>query len=91
MRDEEREYLNEMIRSLNNRLIDALRERDEARLLYCNQLSPADPHKIAEKWRWDCFKNEQEKFWDALDRVRGTPSRTQAMDNLAKLDEELGL
>jgi len=29
--DEEREYLNEMIRSLNNRLVDALRERDEAR------------------------------------------------------------
>jgi hypothetical protein len=28
--DEEREYLNEMIRSLNNQLIDALRERDEA-------------------------------------------------------------
>ena len=31
MSDEEREYLNEMIRSLNNRLVDALRERDEAR------------------------------------------------------------
>jgi hypothetical protein len=27
--DEEREYLNEMIRSLNNQLVDALRERDE--------------------------------------------------------------
>ena len=33
MSDEEREYLNEMIRSLNNRLVDALRERDEARRL----------------------------------------------------------
>ena len=31
MSEEEREYLNEMIRSLNNRLVDALRERDEAR------------------------------------------------------------
>jgi len=29
--EEEREYLNEMIRSLNNQLVDALRERDEAR------------------------------------------------------------
>jgi len=29
--DEEREYLNETIRSLNNQLVDALRERDEAR------------------------------------------------------------
>ena len=66
-------------------------ERNEARVLYCNQLSPVDPHKIAEKWRWDCFKDEQEKFWDALDRVRGTPSRTQAMDRIAQLDEEMGL
>lgn len=31
MSNEEREYLNEMIRSLNNQLVDALRERDEAR------------------------------------------------------------
>lgn len=66
-------------------------ERDEARLLYCDKLSPIDPHRVAEKWRWDCFKNEKETFWDALDRVRNTPSRTQAMDRLAKLDEELGL
>jgi hypothetical protein len=29
--DEEREYLNETIRNLNNQLVDALRERDEAR------------------------------------------------------------
>jgi hypothetical protein len=31
MTNEEREYLNETIRSLNNQLVDALRERDEAR------------------------------------------------------------
>ena len=31
MNDEEREYLNEMIRGLNSQLVDALRERDEAR------------------------------------------------------------
>jgi phosphomevalonate kinase len=31
MSDEEREYLNETIRSLNSQLVDALRERDEAR------------------------------------------------------------
>ena len=31
MNEEEREYLNEMIRSLNNQLVDALRERDDAR------------------------------------------------------------
>jgi chromosome segregation ATPase len=29
MSDEEREYLNETIRNLNNQLVDALRERDE--------------------------------------------------------------
>ncbi len=33
MSDEEREYLNETIRNLNNQLVDALRERDEARRL----------------------------------------------------------
>ena len=31
MSEEEREYLNETIRNLNNQLVDALRERDEAR------------------------------------------------------------
>jgi len=29
--EEEREYQNETIRNLNNQLVDALRERDEAR------------------------------------------------------------
>ena len=31
MSEEEREYLNEIIRGLNSQLVDALRERDEAR------------------------------------------------------------
>ena len=31
MSEEEREFLNETIRNLNNQLVDALRERDEAR------------------------------------------------------------
>lgn len=66
-------------------------ERDEARLLYCNQLSPIDPHKVAEKWKWNCFNSNEEKFWDALDRVRKTPSRSEAMDRLSQLDEECGL
>ena len=39
MSDEEREYLNEMIRSLNNQLVDALRERDGARREVCFLLS----------------------------------------------------
>ena len=37
MSDEEREYLNEMIRSLNNQLVDALRERDDARRIAAYQ------------------------------------------------------
>ena len=36
MNEQEREYLNEMIRSLNNQLVDALRERDEARRIACD-------------------------------------------------------
>jgi hypothetical protein len=35
--EEEREYLNEMIRSLNNQLVDALRERDDARRIAAYQ------------------------------------------------------
>ena len=30
-------------------------ERDEARRLYCEKMSPGDPPKHAEKWRWDCY------------------------------------
>ena len=37
MSDEEREYLNETIRSLNNQLVDALRERNEARRIAAYQ------------------------------------------------------
>ena len=37
MSEEEREYLNEMIRSLNNQLVDALRERDDARRIAAYQ------------------------------------------------------
>jgi hypothetical protein len=64
--DEEREYLNEMIRSLNNQLVDALRERDEARREVCqikgtvrwNHYFPHfDPKGYAENRGWDCYKD----------------------------------
>ena len=64
MSDEEREYLNEMIRSLNNRLVDALRERDEARRELCRIESSAsgDPNMtsraVAADLGWDCFKED---------------------------------
>ena len=73
MSDEEREYLNEMIRSLNNRLVDALRERDEARRELCRneaiiRLQRNRVHRdsedvvgmakeIAVERGWDCFKD----------------------------------
>ncbi len=57
MSEEEREYLNEMIRSLNNKLVDALRERDEARRLYCKCHAQAEAVGYAEGRGWDCFKN----------------------------------
>ena len=66
MSDEEREYLNEMIRSLNNQLVDALRERDEARREVCqikgtvrwNHYFPHfDPKGYAENRGWDCYKD----------------------------------
>jgi hypothetical protein len=45
--DEEREYLNEMIRSLNNRLVDALRERDKAQREVARLLDVETGHRIA--------------------------------------------
>ena len=59
MSDEEREYLNEMIRNLNNRLIDALRERDEARRMACGKDETIGGAMIeADLLGWDCFKTE---------------------------------
>jgi hypothetical protein len=68
MSEEEREYLNEMIRSLNNRLVDALRERDEARREVCKRvesascLSDGEPTTTASDYArwcgWDCFKED---------------------------------
>ena len=65
MSDEEREYLNEMIRSLNNQLVDALRERDEARRMYCYAIpencDEREARKIAWERGWDCYKEEDGK------------------------------
>jgi hypothetical protein len=65
--EEEREYLNETIRNLNNQLVDALRERDEARreaaTFYARQFYKDDAvdrmsRIYAEESGWDCFKQE---------------------------------
>ena len=61
MSEEEREYLNETIRNLNNQLVDALRERDEARRMYCGRVSrdvQPDAFDIAKNHGWDCFPQE---------------------------------
>jgi len=65
--DEEREYLNEMIRSLNNQLVDALRERDEARReVLTNEANHlptmSDPFRQAKRRGWDCL--EPRRPWD---------------------------
>jgi hypothetical protein len=72
--DEEREYLDDTIRSLNNQLVDALRERDEARRSCCEFAAIVDGadtkdgmesgrfYNIAMKYMksrgWDCFKED---------------------------------
>ena len=64
MSKKKREYLNEMIRSLNNQLVDALRERDEARRMYCGRVSrdvQPDAFDIAKNHGWDCFPQEDGK------------------------------
>ena len=65
MSDVEREYLNEMIRSLNNQLVDALRERDEARREVCRDEAyrpssspPCTANQVANRRGWDCFKGD---------------------------------
>ena len=65
MSEEEREYLNEMIRSLNNQLVDALRERNEARREVCQLKSinfedKITPKAYAELRKWDCFKEDSQ-------------------------------
>ena len=64
MNDEEREYLNEMIRGLNSQLVDALRERDEARRDLCDLYVKGQPSSsnmtdkdYAAELGWDCFKD----------------------------------
>ena len=58
MTNEEREYLNETIRSLNNQLVDALRERDEARRECCRHMAHGviSATDFAKYLDWDCFK-----------------------------------
>ena len=64
MSDEEREYLNETIRSLNSQLVDALRERDEARREVCKLTGGwitrygREPQRLAVERGWDCFPQE---------------------------------
>ena len=73
MSEEEREYLNETIRNLNNQLVDALRERDEARRMYCKEVEhhhetvwndgerdfkPFPSLDVAISKGWDCFKED---------------------------------
>jgi hypothetical protein len=61
MSDEEREYLNETIRSLNSQLVDALRERDEARRMFCKCHAQAEAIGYAEGRGWDCFGGAHER------------------------------
>jgi len=71
--DEEREYLNEMIRSLNNQLVDALRERNEARRRACEYEAryqeecdyPLDPPDEGNIQR-DTRRIAAERGWDCF-------------------------
>jgi hypothetical protein len=65
-------------------IIELTKDLDEVRALYCEKLSPADPQKVAEKWRWDCFDNGK-NAWLLPEKCK------ECMDKLAELDEELGL
>ena len=63
-------------------MIDSLKnELDEVRALYCERLSPADPQKIAEKWRWDCFDNGKNAWL--------LPEKKQLLNKLIELEEKI--
>lgn len=50
-----------------------IQERDEARRLYCEKMSPGDPPKHAEKWRWDCygkFEEAQQLKWRLEEAIK---------------------
>jgi hypothetical protein len=70
--DEEREYLNEMIRSLNSQLVDALRERDEARRDVCNMMHMTGflAGDYADSKGWDCFKDGHTGFSPEIQNFR---------------------
>lgn len=76
MNDEEREYLNDTIRSLNNQLVDALRERDDAR-------------EQAERWEDDALRLMKERN-EAMQKCDEHLIKTlQAYDRLAILMENI--
>jgi hypothetical protein len=68
----------------SEKILELTKDLDEVRALYCEKLSPADPQKVAEKWRWDCFDNGK-NAWLLPEKCK------DCMDKLAELDEELGL
>jgi hypothetical protein len=68
----------------SEKILELIKDLDEVRALYCEKLSPADPQKVAEKWRWDCFDNGK-NAWLLPEKCK------ECMDKLAELDEELGL
>jgi len=70
--DEEREYLNEMIRSLNSQLVDALRERDEARRDICCMMHMTGflAGDYAHSKGWDCFKDGYNGFSTEIQNFR---------------------
>jgi superfamily II helicase len=68
----------------SEKILELTKDLDKVRALYCEKLSPADPQKVAEKWRWDCFDNGK-NAWLLPEKCK------DCMDKLAELDEELGL
>lgn len=71
------------------------KERDEARQMYCKLWElpwRTGGIKKAKELGWDCFKDGDIQRQKILDEIKAAEmSKNDALDRLAKLDEELGL
>ena len=52
---DEIERLRELLQNAYESAKTLTADRDEARRLYCERMSPGDPPRHAERWRWDCY------------------------------------
>ena len=76
-------------------VLELRKQRDEARQMYCKLWElpwRTGGIKKAKELGWDCFKDGDIQRQKILDEIKAAETiKNDALDRLAKLDEELGL